>query len=286
MEAIQPQLSLLNWLNGKSKMLESMTWILASVDQLIVFNLRPYKTTKDLWEYLKKVYNQDNTARRFQLEYDIANYSQGNLSIQYYFFGFQSFWAEFVDIVYAKVPTESLSVVQEVHEQSKRDQFFMKLRPKFEAIHSNMMNRAPSPSLDVRFGELLCEEQRLATQTTLQQNNILDNAAHRRGKVRNMQQVQCYSYKEYGHIAARCAKKSCNYCKKPEHTIKDCPTRPQNRQANVNQAVVGPVAIDKSALTPKMVQQMIISAISALGLQGKGDLPSSFWLVDSDASYD
>ena len=33
-----------------------------------------------------------------------------------------------------------------------------------------------------------------------------------------------------------------------------------------------------------MVQQMIISTFSALGLQVKGDLPSSFWLVDSGAS--
>ena len=88
-----------------------------------------------------------------------------------------------------------------------------------------------------------------------------------------MQLVQCYSCKEYGHIAANCAKKSCNYCKKPGHIIKDCPTRPQYRQANVNQAVVGnqtvvgPVAVDKSALTPEMVQQMIISAFSALGFK-------------------
>ena len=52
------------------------------------------------------------------------------------------------------------------------------------------MNRAP-PSLDAFFGELLREELRLATQTTLQQNSIPDNAvayvAHGRGKVRNMQ---------------------------------------------------------------------------------------------------
>ena len=120
------------------------------------------------------------------------------------------------------------------------------------------MNRAPSPSLDACFGTLLHEEQCLATQTTLQQNSIPDNAvayvAHGRGKVRNMQPVQCYSCKEYSHIAANYAKKSCNYCKKPGHFIKDCPTRPQNLQANINQAVVGPVAIDKSALTPKMVQ--------------------------------
>ena len=191
-----------------------MTWILPSVDQLIVFNQRSYKIAKDMWEYLKKVYNQDNTARRFQLEYDIANYSQGNLSIQDYFSKFQSLWAEFIDIVYAKVPTESLSDVQEVHEQSKRDQFLMKLRSEFEAICSNMMNRAPSPSLNACFGELFREEQHLATQTTLQQISIPDNAvayaAHGRGKVRNMQPVQCYSCKEYGHIAANCAKKSCN----------------------------------------------------------------------------
>ena len=93
-----------------------MTWILAFVDQLIVFNLGPYKTAKDMWEYLKKVCNQDNIAIHFQLEYDITNYSQGNLSIQDYFSGFQSLWAKFVDIVYAKILAKSLFIVQEVHE--------------------------------------------------------------------------------------------------------------------------------------------------------------------------
>ncbi|XP_042954576.1 uncharacterized protein LOC122290986 [Carya illinoinensis] len=140
-----------------------MTWILASVDPLIVLNLRPYKTAKSMWDYLKKVYNQDHTARRSQLEYEIASYTQGNLSIQDYFSGFNNLWGEFTDIIYAKVPEEYLSVVQEVHAQSKRDQFLMKLRPEFEVTHSNLMNRAPLPSLDICFGELLREEQRLAT---------------------------------------------------------------------------------------------------------------------------
>ena len=80
-------------------------------------------------EFLKKVYDQSNTARCFLLEYDIANYSQGDLSIQDYFSGFQNLWGEFADMVYAKVPDASLSAVQEVHEQSKRDQFLMKLQP-------------------------------------------------------------------------------------------------------------------------------------------------------------
>lgn len=30
-----------------------------------------------MWDYLKRVCNQDNLARTFQLEYEIANYSKG-----------------------------------------------------------------------------------------------------------------------------------------------------------------------------------------------------------------
>ena len=50
----------------------------------------PYKTAKAMWDYLQNVYNQDNSARRFQLEYEIANYSQECLSAQDYFSGFQN----------------------------------------------------------------------------------------------------------------------------------------------------------------------------------------------------
>ena len=140
---------LLQW---KVKDARVMSWILGSVDPLIVINLKPSKTTKTMWEYLKKVYYQDNNARRFQLENDISNYSQCNLSIQDYYSGFQNLWAEYTDIIYAKIPYESLSVVQQVHEQTKRDQFLMKLQSKFEITCSNLMNRDPLPSLDVCFG--------------------------------------------------------------------------------------------------------------------------------------
>jgi hypothetical protein len=50
-------------------------------------------------------------------------------------------------------------------------QFLIKLRPEFEVTRSNLMNRDPSPSLDVCFGELLREEQRLLTQATFQQDS-------------------------------------------------------------------------------------------------------------------
>lgn len=76
------------------------------------------------------------------------------------------------------------------------------------------MNRVPSPSLDVCFGELLREEH-LLSQTTFQQENTVNLAfaVQGKGKTKDMSIIQCYSCKEYGHIATNCEKIFCNYCK-------------------------------------------------------------------------
>ena len=91
-----------------------MTWLLGSVESHLVLNLRPYKTAAATWTYLNTVYNQDNSAKRFHLEYEMANLTQGSLSIEEYFFGFQTLWANYCDIVSANVPTTTLSAVREV----------------------------------------------------------------------------------------------------------------------------------------------------------------------------
>jgi hypothetical protein len=65
-----------------------MTWIFSSVEPHLVLNSRPYKTAATVWNYLNKVYNQDNTTRRFQLEHEMATFTQGSLSIEEYFSGF------------------------------------------------------------------------------------------------------------------------------------------------------------------------------------------------------
>ena len=96
-----------------------MTWLLSSVNSHLVLNLRPYKTIAAMWTYLNTVYNQDNSAKRFHLEYEMANFTQGSLSIEEYFSGFQTLWADYCDIVYSNVPTAALFVVREVHATSK-----------------------------------------------------------------------------------------------------------------------------------------------------------------------
>lgn len=52
-----------------------MSWMLSSVEQQFVVKLRPYKTSKGMWDYLKKIYNQETAARKFQLELELSEYS-------------------------------------------------------------------------------------------------------------------------------------------------------------------------------------------------------------------
>ena len=74
----------------KIKDAQVMTWILGSIDPLIVLNLWSYKTSKATWYYFQKLYNQDNSIQHFQLEYVIGNYAQEGLPFQDYFSGFQN----------------------------------------------------------------------------------------------------------------------------------------------------------------------------------------------------
>jgi len=280
-----------------------MSWILSSIEPHLVLNLRSYKTAATMLNYLNKIYNQDNTARRFQLEYEMTNFTQGSLSIEEYFSGFQNLWANYSDIVYPNVPAAALSVVQAVHETSKRDQFLMKLRSDFETVRSNLMNRHPVPSLDACLSELLREEQCIVTQAAMEHRaNVIAPvsvayAAQGKNKDRDMHAIQCFSCKAFGHITRDCPKQFCNYCKKQGHIISTCPIRPERKQGTAYHAFIGafsstvlpttspvvPIA-NPNTLTPEMVQQMIISALSAFGFSGNYKFPSKSWYLDSGAS--
>ncbi|KAJ9682561.1 hypothetical protein PVL29_018478 [Vitis rotundifolia] len=224
--------------------------------------------------------------------YEMTNFTQGSLSIEEYFFGFQTLWTDFSDIVYANVPTIALFVVQAVHVTSKRDQFLMKLRPDFEIAY-----------------EFLHDEQRIVTQATMEHRaNVrapvsIAYATQGRNKSRDMRVVQCFSCKDFGHIAQDCPKKFYNYCKKQGHIISACPIRPERKQGTTYHAstsassfavlpaaslvvlIPAPTALANSnTLIPEMVQQMIIFVFSTFRLSGNHTVSSKPWYFNSGAS--
>lgn len=59
-----------------------------------------------MWDCLRQVYYQDNFARKFQLELDIGNYRQGNLSIEQFYSGLLNLWSEYSRLVQSKLQPE------------------------------------------------------------------------------------------------------------------------------------------------------------------------------------
>ncbi|KAJ0031236.1 hypothetical protein Pint_14029 [Pistacia integerrima] len=163
-----------------------MSCLLGLVEPHIVTNLWAHHSAQSMWNYLKKVYHQDNDARHFQLEHAIAMFQHGSLSIQDYYSTFLMLWHEYTTLVTADVPVAALST-----------------SPEYESVRSSLLNRSPVPFLDICFGELL-----------------------RRGSPVTSKNLQCFCCKEYGHIVANCPKKYCSYCKKKGHIIKECRIRP------------------------------------------------------------
>ncbi|GAV68422.1 zf-CCHC domain-containing protein [Cephalotus follicularis] len=179
----------------------------------------------------------------------------------------------------------------------------MKLRSDYELLCSNLMNRVPSPSLDVCFSELIREEQRRHSQRVLDQHHLptraIEVAFAATGKLGNPRTIQCYSCKEYRHIAKDCTKQLCNYCKKEGHIITNCRRRPQNRnnakayRATATETVPteGSTLLayvvstsSSSAPTFESIQQMIVQTLSSMGFSGKISFNSRIWYLDSGAS--
>ncbi|KAF7127892.1 hypothetical protein RHSIM_Rhsim11G0062800 [Rhododendron simsii] len=213
------------------------------------------------------------------------------MSIQEYYSGFINIWAEYKELVYANVSIEGLKTLQAVHEITQRDQFHMKLRREFEHVRSNLMSRAPTPSLETCLSELLRDEHQCLTQEALERKDIgscpLDAAFATQAGGKDVSTKQCYSCKEFGHIANNYKKKYCNFCKKPGHLITECRHRPQNRSPNAFYATsveglhMVPNALllsshtstTSNAMTPEVVQQMSQSAFSAFCFTAMSDIP-------------
>lgn len=120
-------------------------WIL---EPSIAINVRPYNTVAEMWKYFSKIYHQQNDARHFQLEYEIAEYNQGHKSVQEYYSKFMNPWSEYASLVCTTIPTDSIGSVQKVHESTQHHQFLMKLQREFKLVRVSLLNCRPSPSLD------------------------------------------------------------------------------------------------------------------------------------------
>lgn len=203
-----------------------VSWILGSVNTSIGIPMRGLRTTKEMWDYLEKVYQQSNLAHKFQIEYDMLSYEQGEKTIQEFYAGFMDLWAGYEFVNMGNMTTACcIQNLKTIYDERKVMQFLMKLRSDYENIRGNILNRGTLPTMDMVLGELLREETRIATQAILEGKRTVESifvAKHGFGKPfqRDLSKTQCFECKEFGHVVSHCKKKNvCVYCKQPGHII-------------------------------------------------------------------
>lgn len=57
--------------------------------------MRGFKTAEEMWNYLDRVYQHSNLARKFQIVNDMFCYNQGEKKIQEQYAGSMALWNEY-----------------------------------------------------------------------------------------------------------------------------------------------------------------------------------------------
>ncbi|XP_060182798.1 uncharacterized protein LOC132612710 [Lycium barbarum] len=133
-----------------------ISWILNSVRANVALSLRPFNLASKMWKHLKK----------------------GDKDIQSYYSGLMAMWSEQDQSFGGNLSSTGLKEVMLEKKKTRVLQYLMKLRPDFEPIRANILNRETLLDIDVGFGELIREETRINTQAAMDLSNTVDTAMY------------------------------------------------------------------------------------------------------------
>ncbi|CAN0857663.1 hypothetical protein LINGRAHAP2_LOCUS6860 [Linum grandiflorum] len=226
------------------------SWLLCSIEQSIALTLRSLTSTADVWKHLKNTYSQVNNSRVFEVEYELAKLTQGELDVRSFFNVAHNLWTEQDILADSLLDAGVGTAVKKERDRSRLLQFLMRLRPEFEAVRSQLLS-ANKLDVDQILGELVRVETRLKTQalldgTAADPSNVFatrpqfqhrnqtfspssggnDSPNRSSGPYLSNGELKCRHCSESGHITSHCRKRNfCNYCKRPGHIILDCTHR-------------------------------------------------------------
>ncbi|CAN0884609.1 Retrovirus-related Pol polyprotein from transposon RE1 [Linum grandiflorum] len=143
-----------------------LSWLIGSVETPITLTFRSFDTSAQIWSHLQTVYTQVSSSRLFDLEYELANLTQREQTINQYYMAATRIWTE-LDLLKASklTATEEATVLKECH-KSRTLQFLMKLRPEFESVRAQLLS-SDDLEIDKVLVELSRVEIHLCTQTKL-----------------------------------------------------------------------------------------------------------------------
>ncbi|XP_074310059.1 uncharacterized protein LOC141644442 [Silene latifolia] len=132
-----------------------ITWIMHNVDQPIKRSVMCTRTAKEIWDYLQTQFSVSNGARKFRLNKELDDLSQGDKSICEYFTELRILWQN-IEIMsdwppVTQVTTEINAWLDaQIKEQNERKlfQFLNGLNPSYTTMRSHILMMNPLPTVE------------------------------------------------------------------------------------------------------------------------------------------
>lgn len=196
------------WDTNNSKII---TWINNSVEHRIGVQLAKFKTAKEIWDYLSKLFVQNNFAVKYQLQSEIRALVQNDLSIQDFFCAMTTLWDRLA--LTESVELQTCDAYIKCRDEDRLVQLLMGLRPEFENCRSSLLHRKPLPSVEDVINELMAEETCLKTLKGVHNISTSVLAASPSAPI-----IAAPAHQYKTSVTG-----NCNYCKKPGHWKNQCP---------------------------------------------------------------
>ncbi|KAL5775329.1 hypothetical protein ACOSP7_012886 [Xanthoceras sorbifolium] len=143
----------------EAKNAQVLSLINDSVDPGIKKRLAVFKSAKDAWNYLARLYAHSTLAENFQLEMDMRAISQGDRSIQELHGILVSFWDKLA--MMEPKDLSGLDSFKKYREEQRLVQLLIALQDDFEPLRRSILQRSTFPSVQEAVEELITEERRV-----------------------------------------------------------------------------------------------------------------------------
>ena len=141
-----------------------ISFIIASVDRMLRAYLLKFPTAASLWNHLISQYVQSSGARKYQLLVQSFAAKQENRTIQEFHTQMREFWRELQQLEGTGPDSNASRAFQDCHQLFM---FLMALRSEYQPIYGQIIHKNPIPSLGSAVSDLIAEEIRLHSLSTL-----------------------------------------------------------------------------------------------------------------------
>lgn len=135
-----------------------ISWILHSVDKDIASSIIYTPTAAQIWKDLSQRFSFSQATKIYQLQKEMSNLSQGNLSVSTYFTKCKQLWDEYIVLV-TPCSCESVGSAMKLMERQQLMQFLMGLNEAYQVVKSNILMLNPLPSVSQACSIVIQEEQ-------------------------------------------------------------------------------------------------------------------------------